>query len=606
MANEIAEKNFDQNPYSLNEDDKRLVLKQSIHQIRSPAFLCQIEPENPNFLEIIECNDQFLKRFDLEKIEVIGNNYDFLLQEKDVDYGSNNYFEYINLIKAVKGLQVTDINVSVANPKDKSKVEEFKISFSLGRYKTKNIYCFFSFEQLAQTGKDENNGVHSIALIQNLERTIKNERLLRHISDMIASESNLKDVSQTIAKIMCEYLKVDRCILYDCDNGDSGFLTEYCNKGTKKISDAGDVTNPESPISLYINVQNQLFLDINRLKKTTTMMVYEDVKNDAKFKIIEDVCKDFGIGSQIVVVMTSNDIISGGFYLQQSEKRSWLLEESELINIIASQFSMAIDRKNYTYKLLLSNQELIDKSNKLEESLAQEKRMRELQSEFVALVSHEFKTPLQIIDGARELILRKVKAVNVLDGLIDKSLDRIKNAIVRMNNMIQNTLNLSKIEIGEDEIKVNKQDFNIKNFIQDIVEKNSHFAQEKNITIEINIDNLPISYLGDQKLLDHSFTNVITNAIKYSKPESSVKIFGDVEKNKLFLKVTDSGIGIPKDDLERIGKKFFRAKNTLSVSGTGIGLYLTKYFVGLHGGSVFIESELNVGTAIAISLPISN
>ena len=606
MANEIAEKNFDQNPYSLNEDDKRLVLKQAINQMQSPSFLCQIEPENPNFLEIIECNDRFLKRFDLEKIEVIGNNYDFLLQDADVDYGSNNYFEYINLIKAVKGLQVVDINVSVPNPKDKSKVEEFKVSFVPSRYKTKNIYCVFSFEQLAQTRKDENNGVHSIALIQNLERTIRNERLLRNISDMIASESNLKDVSQTIVKIMCKYLKVDRCILYDCDNGDSGFLVEYCNKGTKRISDAGDVTNPESPISLYINVQNQLFLDINRLKKTTTMTVYEDVKNDAKFKIIEDVCKDFGIGSQIVVVMTSGDIISGGFYLQQSAKRRWLLEESELINIIASQFSMAIDRKNYTYKLLLSNQALIDKSNKLEESLAQEKRMRELQSEFVALVSHEFKTPLQIIDGARELILRKVKAVNVLDGLIDKSLDRIKNAIVRMNNMIQNTLNLSKIEIGEDGIKVNKQDFHIKNFMQDIVDKNSHFAQEKNITIEINIDNLPISYLGDQKLLDHSFTNVITNAIKYSKPESSVKIFGDVEKNQLFLKVTDSGIGIPKDDLERIGKKFFRAKNTLSVSGTGIGLYLTKYFVGLHGGSVLIESELNVGTAVAIFLPISN
>ncbi|MES2677603.1 MAG: GAF domain-containing sensor histidine kinase [Pseudomonadota bacterium] len=606
MAKEIAEENLDHNPYSLNEDDKRLLLKQSIQQISSPSFLCQIEPENPNFLEIIECNEQFLKNFALEKIEVIGNNYDFLLQGEDVEYGSNNYFEYINLIKAVKSLQVTNIKVSIPYPKDKNKIEEFKVSFVPSRYKTRNIYCVFSFEQLAKNAQEENDGTHSIALIQNLERAIRNERMLRSISDLIASEANLKGIAQTIVKTMCEYLKVDRCMLYDCDNGDSGFVVEHCTKGTQKISEAGDIKNPESPIARYIEFQNQLFLDINRLKKTTTMTVYEDVKNDPKFKVIENVCDHFGIGSQIVVIMITNDTISGGFYLQQSAKRSWLLEESELINIIASQFSMAIDRANYTHKLLISNQELLEKSNKLAESLVQEKRMRELQSEFVALVSHEFKTPLQIIDGARELVMRKFKTINIADEVIDKSLDRIKSAIVRMSNLIQSNLNLSKIEIGEEGIKVNKQNFDIKALVQDIVEKNFNLAQEKHINIEINVDNFPDAYLGDQKLLDHSFTNIITNAIKYSKANSVVKISGAIKENKLFLKVADNGIGIPKDDLDRIGKKFFRAKNTLSVAGTGIGLYLTKYFIELHGGSVLIESELDVGTTITAFLPIAN
>ena len=112
-------------------------------------------------------------------------------------------------------------------------------------------------------------------------------------------------------------------------------------------------------------------------------------------------------------------------------------------------------------------------------------------------------------------------------------------------------------------------------------------------------------YNGDQKLLDHCFSNIITNAIKYLRNNSSVKINGSLQNKKLILKVTDSGIGIPKNDISNIGKKFFRAANTLSVSGTGIGLFLTKYFVELHNGSVLIESELDVGTVITVELPLS-
>jgi hypothetical protein len=98
-------------------------------------------------------------------------------------------------------------------------------------------------------------------------------------------------------------------------------------------------------------------------------------------------------------------------------------------------------------------------------------------------------------------------------------------------------------------------------------------------------------------------TNIISNAIKYSKNDSTVKISTRTGEKKVLIKVVDQGIGIPQDDLASIGKKFFRAKNSLAVAGTGIGLYLTKYFIELHGGSVLIESEINVGTSISVILP---
>jgi signal transduction histidine kinase len=232
--------------------------------------------------------------------------------------------------------------------------------------------------------------------------------------------------------------------------------------------------------------------------------------------------------------------------------------------------------------------------------------MREMQSEFVALVSHEFKTPLQIIDGARELVLRKLNVAKFSDDVINKSLDRIKNAIFRMNNLIQSNLNLSKIEIGEDGFKVNKQEFEIKNLVKEIIEKNFSSIKEKNIKIITAIEDMPDSYFGDQKLLDHAFTNTIVNAVKYSKVDSKIKISGGIKDKNIFLRVLDNGIGIPKEDLAKIGQKFFRATNTHTISGTGIGLYLTKYFVELHNGSVLIDSQINVGTSIKILLPISH
>lgn len=606
MSKEISEENSSQTQYLLTENNKRSLLKRTIHQMSNPSFLCQITPENPNFLEVIECNDKFLKHFGMEFDEVVGNNYDFLLQNENIEYGSDTYFQHINLITTVKSLQVSDIKVGIPNPKHNNAIELFKVNFAPSRYKSKNIYCIFSFESWALGYEDQDTGTNLAKLVQNLERVIRNEKLLRRVSDLIASESNLEQASKMVAKIMCEHLKVDRCILYDCNKGGSGFLVEYCIQGVKQLSQIGDADDSESPMSRYIEIQNQLFLDVNRLKKTTTMMICGDVKGDANFKMIDDIYGKFGIGSQIVVTMISNDEIIGGLYLHQSQKRSWFFEESELINIISNQFSTAIDRSNYTHKLLISNKELLEQSNKLSQYLIQEKKMRELQSEFVALVSHEFKTPLQIIDAARELVLRKIKAINIVDEVIKKSLDRIKTAIFRMNNLIQSNLNLSKIEIGDDGIKINEQGFDIKALTFDIIEKNSHFANEKQIKVEVNINNLPNSYFGDQKLIDHSFTNIITNAIKYSKSGSEVKIIGDIIENNLFLKVTDNGIGIPTDDLEKVGKKFFRAKNTLSVAGTGIGLYLTKYFIELHKGSVLIESKLNSGTAITVTLPLHN
>ena len=108
--------------------------------------------------------------------------------------------------------------------------------------------------------------------------------------------------------------------------------------------------------------------------------------------------------------------------------------------------------------------------------------------------------------------------------------------------------------------------------------------------------------MTDPKLLDHAISNIISNAIKYSRNNSHVKIIGKIFDDCIAIRVIDTGIGIPSKDLESVGKKFFRAGNSISVAGTGIGIYLTKHFIDLLAGKIIIESKENFGTVVTVIL----
>lgn len=586
-----------------------LLLKKSLFKIKKPAFLCEINPSQPYYLKIIYCNNEFIENFSVSQKDILGKNFDFLFDNIDAEY-SDNYLQYVALLKAVKNFKSIEVNIDITSQNGGGK---YKISFHPNSFKSEYLYSIITFENALQSAKDRSNFVDEVkpnlgnkTIIQKLERKLRSEAALRLISGIVVSDVPLKQIADNITKILCEHLKVTRCILYDYkDDGRTGFISEFCSKETKPML---EVNNPKSleVIGSYINFQNQLFKNFNLTTKSNTTLVCEDVKKDVRFNPIEKICEDFNIASQISIVTTFDGRINGGLFLHQADTTRWNVGEVEFLEIVAEQFSIAIDRSHSLDKVMDINQRLLDKTLQLKKALKEEKKMRQMQSEFVAMVSHEFKTPLQIIDGARELLMRKIRALNLQENSMFNSLDKIKSGIERLNGLIQSNLNLSKIEMNQNEMKINKAPFSLIDLVNDILDKNSNLSATKSIIIQQDISALPIDYNGDKKLLDHCLTNVITNAIKYSKSNSKVKIFGFVDdKNNAVIRVKDSGIGIPKEDLENIGKKFFRAKNTLEVSGTGIGLYLTKYFVELHNGSVLIESDLGVGTTISVILPIS-
>jgi signal transduction histidine kinase len=601
IANEdskIMDNSFDDN--SIKNDISEHLIK-LVETNPKAAILCKSKEKNPNYLSIVYANQKFYEIFNVKESNLIGKSYDFLFDDLDVGYSSESQLEYVRLVKDVKDSRQCSIVTTLNNFKEASEKMKFKIDFI--PIETSKFYSTFIFEELDSNDseKPESHLGKDVGLLKNLERTLHNETLLREISYLIVSDTPLQEIAQNIAKALCQYLKVDRCLIHDYRNGNTSFIAEYCDSNTKPMYGGNKDEESLKILSRYINFQNHFHKKV--LDKKNSLIDIESIASDNNFAPILDICKDFSIAAQVSIITSLNEKINGGLYIHQSTERSWTVDEIDLLRMVADQLSLAIDRSDSIERIMIANHELLEKTQQLKEALKEEKNMRKMQSEFVALVSHEFKTPLQIIDSTRELLVRKLKSYNIVDDSIDKSFERIKSGIQRMNGLIHSTLNLAKMESGSSKITVERQVFNLKNFILDIVDKNSNLASNKNIKVVLKIDDLPEDFNGDQKLLDHSITNIISNAIKYSKNDSTVKILAKTGERKVLIKVVDQGIGIPKEDLKNIGQKFFRAKNSLAVAGTGIGLYLTKYFIELHGGSVLIESEMNVGTSVSVILP---
>lgn len=231
-------------------------------------------------------------------------------------------------------------------------------------------------------------------------------------------------------------------------------------------------------------------------------------------------------------------------------------------------------------------------------------KAQKFRTDFVANVSHELKTPLVSIKGAIETIEGPAK-----DDEIAKInfLKIISSQSKRMENLISDLLILSRIELQE-HIRPDKP-VNLKNVLTKV--KDVHFTslKEKNINLEMNLDNVS-DVIGDEDKLITVFSNLLDNAIKYSKEKSTINILASPSKGKLITKgikisVSDQGIGIPEDQINRVTERFYRVdvEESRKVGGTGLGLAIVKHIISQHRGDYEIKNLNGKGTEINIHLP---
>jgi signal transduction histidine kinase len=266
-------------------------------------------------------------------------------------------------------------------------------------------------------------------------------------------------------------------------------------------------------------------------------------------------------------------------------------------NIIFSLFS--------TY-LVFTGYRLAHQENLQWRSLKEAQYLKELdqmKTNFLSLVSHDLKTPLAKIQALVERMRRELNLPNDERSDWREFLDSIENSNHEMRRFITSILNLSKLE--SQEVILNKKSNDINRLIVQAINRLNHLAQQKNIEFVQSLDPL-FSIECDEDLMRQVLTNLIDNAIKFSHPSSQIIVRSREEEGFVRVEVEDFGLGIPKDQLPFMFRKFSRFLRPVheQIKGTGLGLYLSKYFIELHGGSILVKSIEGQGTTFSFTLPL--
>lgn len=225
-------------------------------------------------------------------------------------------------------------------------------------------------------------------------------------------------------------------------------------------------------------------------------------------------------------------------------------------------------------------------------------QVEQLKTNFMSLISHDLKTPIAKIQGMAE------RALNSPDPEEKKeSLNSILRSSEKLSSFVSNILDLTRIETNKVALQKSSKDLN--NTIEEVILSLNYLAREKKIEIVKELEPL-FSIKFDAHLIKQSLTNLIENALKYS-PENGRIIIRSAEMGDLVkVSVIDSGPGLSDFDKENVFSRFYRGKNNqnVSIKGTGLGLYLVKYFIELHGGSVAVESSPGKGSMFWFTLPV--
>ena len=237
-------------------------------------------------------------------------------------------------------------------------------------------------------------------------------------------------------------------------------------------------------------------------------------------------------------------------------------------------------------------------------SLARQKELIDLKSRFVAMASHEFRTPLTTILSSTELLRFYAERMQ-RDERDDLHL-AVENSVQRMTRMLDDVLLIGKSDAGMLECQPELMD--VRAFCHALVtEINDSSAAEKHtasVTLQVAEDVGEMSL--DAKLLRHIFSNLLSNAIKYSPEGKRVEFEVSIQQTHVQFSVTDHGIGIPADELDQLFESFFRASNVEEIVGTGLGLAIVKRAVDLHGGTIHVSSQLGHGSRFLVALPFAH
>lgn len=250
--------------------------------------------------------------------------------------------------------------------------------------------------------------------------------------------------------------------------------------------------------------------------------------------------------------------------------------------------------------LARKRQALARQATMLEQKLVEEQRVALLQRNFVSMASHEFRTPLAIIDGHAQRI------ISMRDRLTHAELAerarKVRGAVQRMTQLIDNLLGSARMIDGRAAIRFNLTEMDITALLREVCQQQREFSPAARIVERLPAE--PLVVQGDPVLLGQVFANILSNAVKYSPDEGIIHVSVGLLQDAVSAVIEDQGIGIPEKDQNHIFERYYRGSNTSGIAGSGVGLYLVRTVVDLHEGAILLDSREGRGTRFEVRLPM--
>ena len=424
------------------------------------------------------------------------------------------------------------------------------------------------------------------------KKLITRDKEISEANQIISGNERKAKLLQNIASIANSPLQVEEAlnlsheIIVSQGQGISGFLFKIDSSNGSPMFTIENIiskTNEERNKlqDFFTTPKNELKVILDKILNSSKPSIDKNVK--LNYKAHHSIPSLFDVSA--IPVIVENGLLY--VYLCLLPPDNSIFSEEGILNDISREISFFVER---------------DQTKKeLKKALEKEKELGELKSQFVSMASHQFRTPLTVIQSNIELFqMLASKIDSELKGKFDKISRRIQTEVARLGDLMNDVLLLGKLNAN-----VLLADIQLGNILQDTTEvvDRLNSIQPDNRKAAISVEGSQKNIAYDKKLLAHALSNLIDNAFKYSrnKPSPEVKI---AFKENLEISVVDFGRGIPKDEISKLFQPFFRSNSAQDIEGTGLGLVICKRYIELQKGTLSVKSNLNKKTTFTISLPI--
>lgn len=428
---------------------------------------------------------------------------------------------------------------------------------------------------------------------EELDKKITGLYTLHELGKKISSTFNIEDLFGLIKPPFVSKLGFSRGLIMLKDKV-SGTIVAKTSMGY-----------PDSEIKRIEKEINKGFIAAPLFKKGEFLLVNRDL---AKIEHEDVLSEIFKIESFLTVPIVVKDESVGFILMGNVSSYTKVTEgDAELLSILASQIGTAIENTGLYTELFDSHQDLGRRVKERTQELArlneELRKLNKIKSDFVSAVSHELRTPLTSIKGYASILMAgKLGEVTSAQKERLEKIDKHSNNLTRLVN---NLLDIARIESGRVQMEI--REISVKDMLDSIIDIITPQLKEKNISLKINIKTKSDKIKADSSQMERVFLNLLGNAVKFTPEKGKITISCRDEKDFVEFTVEDTGIGIPKQDLQKVFEEFFRSDNALDqkVKGTGLGLSLVRKIVEAHKGKIWVESELGKGTKFTFTVPVS-